>query len=103
MIFDFRHAFSKDDAKVRLEALGDYLHNRHGISITWDGYRAAFNGRYLVIKIEGELLLEENLVHCDGKDPGVLWRKKATDYLKKKLGAYLDPATSVEELPRGRE
>ena len=101
MVIDFKHPLSTDDAKARLDALGEYLKNRHDIELRWvDDRRASFTGKYLVVKIEGEVTLEEGIVHFRGKDPGMLWRKKAQSYLEDKLAAYLDPKTPVEALPR---
>lgn len=101
MQFDYRHSLPSDEAHERLRALGDYLGNRHGIAVTWSGTRASFRGKYLVVHIEGELNLDEGVVHVSGKDPGMLWRKKATSYLKNKLAIYLDPSKPVDSLPRG--
>lgn len=101
MRIDYPHPFSVDDARTRLEALGDYLNNRHGIKIGWsDPNTASFDGKYLVVRIEGEMQLAEGIVKLRGKDPGMLWRKKAKGYLEKKLREYLDPETSIDDLPR---
>lgn len=100
MHIDFPHRLPRDEARRRLEALGEYLHNKHGISVRWEGDAARIEGRYLVVSIEGTVRLEEGKVVFDGRDPGLLWRKKARDYLEHKLGRYLDPATSAESLPR---
>jgi hypothetical protein len=91
---------SHEEAKARLEALGDYLQNRHGINVTWSGDQASFKGKYLVVHIEGTLTLDGKKALFNGKDPGFLWRGKASDYIKKKLTQYLDPAKKLEELPR---
>jgi hypothetical protein len=100
MEFDYPHTLTMDAVRERLGALGDYLQNRHGITITWDGDRAMFKGRYLVVRFEGVMTFEDRLVHFKGKDPGMLWRKKATDYIKKKLAMYFDEHTPVTQLPR---
>ncbi len=86
---------------MRLVALCDYLENRHGINITWNGDTASFDGKYLMIRIEGLMTLDDFRLEFKGKDPGRLWRKKAMNYLMKKLTMYLDPETPLEELPRG--
>jgi hypothetical protein len=101
MKFDYPHALAKEDALQRLVRLGEYLNHRHGIQVTWSGDRGIFRGKYLVVIIEGELFLGDGVVHVTGKDPGMLWRKRAIDYLKRKLAIYLDPACPVEELPTG--
>ncbi len=92
---------SKEEAKARLVALGEYLKNKHGIQVAWTGDAATVRGKYLVVNIEGSLAFEGQKAVFDGKDPGFLWRGKAKDYLTNKLGVYLDPATKLEDLPRG--
>ena len=100
MKFDYQYKVSQDEAIERLKVLGDYLKNRHGIDGSWNGNSAAFTGRYMVVKIDGRLTVDDGVVHFEGKDPGMLWRKKAIDYLRGKLETYLDPSTPVDELPR---
>jgi hypothetical protein len=102
MEIDYKHDLAADDAKARLEALAQYLQTRHGIKVSWaEPTRARFSGRYLVVKIEGELTLDGAMVRFRGEDPGFLWRKKATDYIHGKLTKYLDPRTPIDALPRG--
>lgn len=100
MHIDFPHRLSRDEARTRLQALGDYLQNKHGIAVNWQGDRASIKGRYMIVAIEGTVALDEGKVTFDGKDPGMLWRSKAKDYLTHKLGKYLDPSTTAEQLPR---
>ena len=102
MEIDYKHDLSEDDARQRLVALAEYLDTRHGIRVSWPApNRARFSGRYLVVKIEGELTMDEKTVRFRGEDPGFLWRKKATDYIHGKLSKYLDPRTPLASLPRG--
>jgi hypothetical protein len=101
MEFDYPHNLTSDEVRERLDCLGAYLRNRHGIDVSWDGDdRAIFKGRYLVIGFEGVMTFEDKLVRFKGKDPGRLWRKKATNYIRGKLETYFDPRTPVEELLR---
>lgn len=102
MEIDYRHDLPDADAKARLEALGDYLQNRHGIQVKWlDAARASFAGKYMVVKIDGELSMGPGIVRFRGKDPGFLWRKRAVEYIEGKLKVYLDPSKPLAELPRG--
>jgi putative polyhydroxyalkanoate system protein len=103
MEINHKHALPMSDARARLEVLGEYLHNRHGIKVTWNGDRARFAGKYLVVKIDGEMSVSPNSVSFRGEDPGFLWRKKATEYIEEKLKAYLDPAVTISELPRTKQ
>ena len=67
-----------------------------------DDGRARFHGKYMVVKIDGEMRLEQGFVRFRGEDPGFLWRKKATEYIQGKLKSYLDPKTTLGDLPRGK-
>ena len=102
MEIDFPYVLSEPDALSRLQILGTYLSNRHGIKVTWvDDTRATFNGKYLVVRIEGELSLGSGHARFKGEDPGFLWRNRAKDYIKGKLAKYLDPEAVPSQLPTG--
>jgi hypothetical protein len=95
------HGLDPGDARARLHALGDYLSNKYGLSVTWNGEDdASVTGSYLVVTISGNMRLTPQAVSFTGSDPGMLWRGKARDYLTRKLQKYLDPATAVDALPR---
>jgi hypothetical protein len=101
MNIEYKHGLGREEAKQRLDALGEYLGNKHGIKVSWASEdRATFNGKYLVVTIQGELVLGDDKVNFTGKDPGMLWRKKAKTYIEHKLEQYLDPNTPADELPR---
>ncbi len=102
MEIDFPYSLSDQDALARLQILGTYLSNRHGIKVTWvDSNKARFNGKYLVVKIDGELTLGSGHARFRGEDPGFLWRNRAKDYIQGKLASYLDPTTAVAALATG--
>ncbi|HEX4336868.1 MAG TPA: polyhydroxyalkanoic acid system family protein [Polyangiaceae bacterium] len=96
------HHLELADARARLHALADYLGKKYGLTIQWPSEdEANISGSYLVVTISGTLKLTPTAVTFSGKDPGMLWRGKAKDYLQRKLDKYLNPATPVESLPRG--
>jgi len=98
---DFPHRLSDADARARLGALGDYLSNKYGLTVTWVGENEAkISGKYLVVSIDGTLTLAPGRARFTGKDPGMLWRGKAKDYLGGKLAKYLDATTPLDALPR---
>ncbi len=100
MEIDFQYEMTDEQARSRLELLGSYLANRHGIKVTWlDSQRAKFSGKYLVVRIEGELTMNAGKGSFKGEDPGFLWRGKAKDYIEKKLAKYLDPKEDPAQLP----
>ncbi|MBP6628067.1 MAG: polyhydroxyalkanoic acid system family protein [Kofleriaceae bacterium] len=101
MEIDFRHQLAEDDARARLRVLGEYLGAKHGIKVSWlDDNKARFSGKYLVVRIDGELSLSSQIVRFRGEDPGFLWRRKATDYIEGKLSKYLDPKVTLADLPK---
>ena len=100
MEIDFPYSLSDQDARARLELLGTYLGNKHGIKVTWvDATRATFHGKYLVVRIDGELSVGSGYARFRGDDPGFLWRARAKDYIQGKLAKYLDPSASTSTLP----
>lgn len=100
MEIDFPYELSDQDARSRLEILGQYLANKHGIQVTWvDPAKAKFAGKYLVVRIDGELTFGGGRARFRGEDPGFLWRGRARDYIQNKLAAYLDPNTAPDKLP----
>jgi len=102
MEIDFPYVLSDTDAKTRLELLGKYLANKHGIKVTWlDANKARFSGKYLLVKIEGELSLGNSRAQFKGEDPGFLLRGKAKEYIQGKLAMYLDPKVTAASLPIG--
>ena len=100
MEIDFPYVLSDEDARSRLDILAAYLVNRHGIKVTWvEPQRAKFSGKYLVVRIEGDLTLGNGRAQFKGEDPGFLWRGKAKDYIHGKLAKYLDPKAAPSSLP----
>ena len=98
----YPYSLSDDDARSRLKLLGSYLSNRHGIQVTWvDDTRARFTGKYLLVKIDGELTLGSGHARFKGDDPGFLLRNRARDYIQGKLAKYLDPEVQPTALPTG--
>jgi hypothetical protein len=98
---DYPHTLPVADARARIRALGEYLTNKHGLAVSWSNDdQASIRGKYLVVTIEGTVSVAERNVSFDGKDPGLLWRGKARDYLTHKLARYLDPRTALDTLPR---
>jgi hypothetical protein len=95
------HRLELADARARVHALGEYLANKYGLTVTWTGDdEATVSGSYLVVSISGSLRVTPSAVTFSGKDPGMLWRGKAKDYLLAKLDKYLNPSTPADALPR---
>lgn len=98
--FTVRHQHGLDGAQARVEALGDYYRNRHGAKVTWDGNHGTIDGKYALMTIYAKVHVQEDQVHVEGRDPGALLRKKATNYLRGKFEQYLDGNVTLENLPR---
>lgn len=104
MEISFPYTMPDTEAKERLDLLGKYLTNRHGINVSWvDDKKAKFSGKYLVVKIEGELTLGAGKAAFKGQDPGWPWRKKAEDYIRGKIAHYLDPKIATKDLPTQKD
>jgi hypothetical protein len=100
MEIDFPYELSDQEARGRLDILSQYLANKHGIAVTWiEPAKARFSGKYLVVRIEGELTLGSGRAKFRGEDPGFLWRGRAKEYIQGKLATYLDPKTPADKLP----
>ena len=100
MEIDYPYELSDQDARARLDILSQYLANKHGIKVTWlDTAKAKFSGKYLVVRIDGELTLGNGRAKFRGEDPGFLWRSRAKEYIQDKLAKYLDPKNAPEQLP----
>jgi hypothetical protein len=100
MEIDFPYELSDQDARGRLDILAQYLANKHGIKVTWiDPAKCKFSGKYLVVRIDGELTLGGGRAKFRGEDPGFLWRGRAKDYIHNKLATYLDPKNTPDSLP----
>ncbi|MBK9069457.1 MAG: polyhydroxyalkanoic acid system family protein [Myxococcales bacterium] len=100
---EHQHALPEPEAKARLEALGEYFANRHKLKIAWPSpSKATVSGKYAMISIVAEIeLAGPGRIKLRGPDPGFLMRKKAEEYLRKKLTTYLNPATPLADLDRG--
>jgi Putative polyhydroxyalkanoic acid system protein (PHA_gran_rgn) len=95
------HSFAIDEARERVRALADYLHNKHGMAVQWsDPDTLTLRGKYTVVTIDTEVRVEPTRVRVTGKDPGLLWRVPAKKYVSNKLEHYLSAAQAVGNLPR---
>ena len=94
------HEHDLEEARARMEALGDYFKNKANAVVTWNGDTARFVAKYMMINIDATIEIEDDRVFLEGPDPGRLLRKKAIGYLQGKLEKYLDPNTPVDKLPR---
>ena len=101
MELEQRYAYDQSEARERVRALGDYLSNRHGMQVQWlDDDRAQIRGKYTVVSIDAQVIVEAGKVRVSGKDPGMLWRTPAKKYVAGKLEKYLDPQQQKDALPR---
>jgi hypothetical protein len=101
MELEHSHQFDQAEARQRARALTDYLSNKHGMQVSWlDDDRAHVKGKYTVVSIDVEVLVEAGKVRVKGKDPGMLWRSPAKKYVSGKLATYFNPEKNSADLPR---
>ena len=100
LTFSVPHRYSRGEALARIAALGDYFTNKHDAVVTWRGDAVDIVARYMLVPIEATTTVTDTAVSVDGKDPGFLLRGRALAYLQGKVEMYLDPGTSLDQLPR---
>lgn len=98
---EVEHSLPPESALLRVQALGEYYEHRHGAQVTWHDGNGEIQVKYIGIKLVVKVRVEPRRVHCEAPDPGFLLRKRGTEYLRKKITRYLDPAVPVDSLPRG--
>ena len=98
MKFEQAQSLGKDEARRRIEALTDYWHNHYGVAVTWTGESAHLKGSVKGLNFDANLVVRDASVDAQGSDPGLLLKVATTTYLKRKLGLYLDPAKTLQDL-----
>jgi hypothetical protein len=98
MKLEFPHRLPLDDAKARISALLDYWGRKYGLKSTWTGDKATFTGKVMGIAFDGHFIVTASGLGGEATDPGFLFRGKATDYLKRKFGHYLDPQKTLQQV-----
>jgi hypothetical protein len=102
MRFEKSHNFSRDEVMARMRLLGEYWTQKYGVRPRWDGDTMAVGGSIIGISFEATMAVGENKIECEGPDPPRLFRKKfeqyVVGYLEHKLGQYLDPKATPDEL-----
>jgi hypothetical protein len=101
MELSHNHTFDENEARERIRALADYMQNKHGMQVTWNGADSMhLRGKYTVVNIDAQVTLKPGVVQVQGKDPGMMLRATAKRYVGGKLEAYLDPRVPLDQLPR---
>lgn len=94
------HTLTLDEARSRIEALGEFYQNKYRAEVSWRGSDAEIAVRYLGIRIDVHVRVEGARVTCDATDPGFLLRARGIKYLRAKLERFLDPKNALGDLPR---
>lgn len=85
------HAFSRSEARVRVQQLLDYWSTRFGVQRTWQGDTARVRGSVMGVPFDGLVVVGDHEVSASTSDPGLLLRSTALDYVQRKLKKYLHP------------
>ena len=78
------HNLGKEEAKKRVQALLDRWGEK-GIKHEWQGDVATIMGSVIGYKFGAAITVEENRVFCEGKDPPFFVRRRAEDYIARKM------------------
>lgn len=89
--FAQQHAFSKTEARIRVQQLLDYWSSRFGVKKQWSGDTARVEGMVMGVRFDGFVVVGDHEVSGTANDPGALFRSAAVDYVQRKLRKYLHP------------
>ena len=98
MKIEFRHSFGKEEALARLQALTGYWDHKHGIRSDWDGSTARIKGKVKGVSFEGTLEVLPDQLTADMKVGFLAEKLGGRAYVERKLGEYLDPKNTLEDL-----
>ena len=64
------HRLTADEARLRIEALGDYYTSRYDAQISWSGGKARVLGKWTVISLDVTVEVSGSDVRLRAPDPG---------------------------------
>lgn len=85
------HAFSRAEARLRVQQLLDYWSQRFGVQRSWQGDTARVRGSVMGVPFDGQVVVSDHEVSASTSDPGRFLRSTALDYVQRKLKKYLHP------------
>jgi hypothetical protein len=97
MKFEFPHSLSEDEALARVQALTTYW-GKYGVNADWQGRTARIKGKVKGISFEGTMEIRARVLAADMKVGFLAEKLGGRAYVERKLGEYLDPRKSLEEL-----
>jgi hypothetical protein len=84
MRIERRHNLGKEQARERVQKLLDRWGDK-GISHHWEDNVATIEGSVIGIKFGAKIIVEDEIVWCEGKDPPFFVRKRAIEYIERKM------------------
>ena len=96
--FEVPSSLPVDDSRKRVEALLAYWKRKYGVTSSWNGQKAAMNGKAMGVSIDGNLEVQANKIAGEAADPGFLLRGQAQKYLQRKFSEYLDASKSLDAI-----
>jgi hypothetical protein len=97
MSFSVPHSLSKDEARKRIEGLGQHWLTKYGLKVDWSGDKARLAGKVMGIPVEADLEVLDHAVSAVATDPGFLFRDKAKKYVQEKLTRALGPSPTAHD------
>lgn len=98
MTLEQRYPFSADEAAARLQALARYWGRKYGMRFDFTENRATVVGEAKGVKVRADVRIDPGVVVITADDPPLLMRALAKAYVASKLGHFLDPKVTVEQL-----
>ncbi len=78
------HNLGKEEAKKRVQTLLDRW-GAKGIKHEWNGDVAKIEGSVIGYKFGANIIVEDTCVYCEGKDPPFFVRRRAEEYIARKM------------------
>lgn len=98
MILDHPYTLDDTDALDRLRCLADYWYAKYGVKARFEGSDVFFDGKVMGVSFAGKVEVRGGRVHADVKAGFLAEKLGAKAYVQRKLGEYLDPTHTIEEL-----
>ena len=85
------HAYTAQEARVRLSYLLDYWTERFGVTQQWSGNTVLVTGKVLGIRVEAWVQVQGHRIWALAVDPGPLMRRAGERYIRNKIAKYMHP------------
>jgi len=94
----YPHSLTQEEAQLRVQALTEYWDGRYGTRTEWHGNAGEISGKVLGVRFRGIFQVHPDILWGEIKSGYLGAKLGGRSYLLRKLGHYLDPCRSLEDL-----